>query len=173
MSPFMPPLLCTFKHVSHWNILWLWPWCSSPTATRQLLRTDRQESLQLFLHRRRGELLIECEHELPRLLIWPWLEQCTPGAGCVCSSGETGGVPALHPSHPRHTPLCTVVTVKYLWFLQRLLVPGAWLSSRCCHRNETSDEGVEPKKEFSDLVSTCCVYRFAQCASLWTRSIRL
>lgn len=37
--------------------------------------TDSMESLQLFLHGCRGELLIECECELQRLLIWPWLER--------------------------------------------------------------------------------------------------
>lgn len=52
-------------------------------SRQQLRRTDSGESLQLFLSGRRGELLIECECKLQRLLIWPWLERRTPGAGGV------------------------------------------------------------------------------------------
>ncbi len=76
--------------------------CEPPTgdeprpSRQQLRRTDSVESLQLFLRGRRGELLIECECKLQRLLIWPWLERRTTGAGGV------GGHSLNHPHH--HIP---------------------------------------------------------------------
>lgn len=73
----------------------------SEPRQQQLRRTDSMESVQLFLRGRRGELLIECECKLQRLLIWPWLKRRTPGVG----GGLAWGVKRQPLPHPQKSHL--------------------------------------------------------------------
>lgn len=88
------------------------PTGDEPRPSRQRLRkTDSLESLQLFLRGRRGELLIECECKLQRLLIWPWLERRTPGAGGMgvpSVEGLRGRQPLSHPHNHIPTHLASL-----------------------------------------------------------------